>query len=140
MIANNNIDYLTLKNTSAADIIPHQLLIWLYIAALTQPFFYSLIFWILSENIATAIIGFLLGTTMLTIWVSYDSGFIRALNRFIYRSKWYKDCHHRVRTICNHIDSALHLFLVFILPPISVVGISVYAITTLLLTISPSLN
>lgn len=140
MIINSNIDFLALKNTSVADTIPRHFLVWLYIAVLAQPFFHSLVFWLVSENILTTITGFLFGMAMTTIWMSYDSGFIRALNRCVYNCRFYKRCHHKVHTVYNHIDSALHLFLVFILPPVSAVGISLYALSTLLLTISPSLN
>jgi len=140
MIANSNIDFLALKNTSVADTIPRRFLIWLYMAVLAQPFFHSLVFWLVSEDILTTITGFLFGTAMVTIWMSYDSGFIRALNRCVHRCNFYKHSHHKVRTVYNHIDSALHLFLVFIVPPISVIGISLYAVSTFLLTLSPALT
>ena len=140
MIANSNIDFLALKNTSVADTIPRRFLVWLYMAVLAQPFFHSLVFWLVSKDILTTITGFLFGTAMMTIWMSYDSGFIRALNRCVYNCRLYKRCHHKVHTVYNHIDSALHLFLVFIAPPLFAVGISIYALSSLLLTISPSFN
>lgn len=133
MITNSNIDFLTLKNTSVAGIIPPRLLTWLYVTVLAQPFFQSLIFWLVSKDILTTMTGFMLGVAMIIIWMSYDSGFFRALNQCIWKCKVYKGCHHKIHNIYNHLDSALHLFWVFIAPPLSVVVISVYAIASLFL-------
>lgn len=143
IIANSNIDFLTLKNTSVAHTIPQRFLAWLYLAVLAQPILHSLVFWLIStsneaigntdaEAIKSAIIGFMFGVLMIIIWMSYDSGFIRTLNQAIHRCKTYKNCHHKIHNIYNHIDSFMHFFWVFIAPPLSVIITSLYAITSLL--------
>lgn len=148
MIANSNIDFLTLKNTSVAHTIPRRFLVWLYMAVLAQPLLHSLVFWLISSQTAEinaeaeaqaikhAIMGFMFGVLMIIIWMSYDSGFIRELNQYIHRCKTYKNCHRKIHNVYNHIDSCMHLFWVFIAPPLSFIITSLYAITLLL----PSIN
>lgn len=132
MITNSNIDFLTLKNTSVAHTIPRRFLVWLYITVLAQPLLHSLVFWLVSKDIVTTIAGCMFGILMIIIWMSYDSGFVRELNQYIHRCKTYKNCHHKIRSVYNHIDSFMHLFWVFIAPPLSVIITSLYALTSLL--------
>lgn len=142
MIANSNIDFLTLKNTSVSGILPAKFVIWLYAVVFAQPLLSSLLFWLASEELVmvqrveNTVLGFMFGVAMVIIWMSYDSGFFRALSQCIYKCKVYNRCHQNVHTFYNHLDSVFHFFWVFIAPPLSVVGVIVYSIATLLLALS----
>ena len=136
MLANNNIDFPTLRSAPVIEIIPTKLIIWLYAAVLMQPLLYSLGFWLVSHSIPTAFIGFMLGSSAIIIWMLFDCGFFKSLSKRINESKLYNDCGQKACHCMNNLGSTSRVFWLFAAPALPIIGLFIYTISYIVLFIA----